>query len=111
MSFNRTIALVSALGLALSVTACGDGKSTASNATPASQPTASAPMPPPASSPPPTPVPPPTSGATDPATTAQDSAATDPKGTMTKEEESKQMPQAGQANNHSSPALDSTAKK
>ncbi len=38
--------------------------------------------------------------------TAQDSKANNPTGTLTKEEESSAMPKAGQANNHSSPALE-----
>ena len=39
--------------------------------------------------------------------TARDTAANAPRtGTLTKEEESSQMPKAGQANNHSSPALE-----
>ena len=33
-------------------------------------------------------------------------AANDPKGTLSKDEQSKSMPMAGQANNHSSPSLD-----
>jgi len=43
--------------------------------------------------------------------TAVDSKATDPKGDLTKQEESKGMPEAQQANNHSSPALDTEPKK
>jgi hypothetical protein len=41
-----------------------------------------------------------------PDTTARDTAANNPTGSMTKEQESAQMPKVGQANNHSSPALD-----
>lgn len=46
-----------------------------------------------------------------PADGAVDSKATDPKGDLTKQEESKGMPEAQQANNHSSPALDTEPKK
>jgi len=38
-----------------------------------------------------------------------DSAATNPMGTLDKEEQSKSMPMAGQGNNHSSPALEQGA--
>ena len=41
-----------------------------------------------------------------PAATAKDDSANRPKGDMTKAEESSAMPKAGQANNHSSTALD-----
>ncbi len=40
------------------------------------------------------------------APTATDSAATDPKGNMSKAQESNSMPMSGQAGSHSSPALD-----
>jgi hypothetical protein len=44
--------------------------------------------------------------------TARDSAANNPRdGSLTKGEESNQMPKAGQANNHSSPALDPSSAK
>lgn len=45
------------------------------------------------------------------AATAVDSPATDPKGTLTKEEETKSMPEALHGNNHSSTALDSSPQK
>lgn len=107
MTTNRTVATISALGLAVTVAACGDDKPQMSTAKQPSQASpASPPMSPPVSTPQPTPSPPPAAGGTDPAMTAKDSAATDPKGDLTKEEESKRMPEAGQANNHSSPALD-----
>ena len=38
----------------------------------------------------------------------RDSKASDPKGDLTSREESTAMPKPGQANNHSSPALDSS---
>jgi hypothetical protein len=44
--------------------------------------------------------------------TAQDTAANNPRsGTLTKEEESSQMPKAGQANNHSSTSLETDSGK
>jgi hypothetical protein len=46
-----------------------------------------------------------------PAAGASDGKETDPKGQLTKKEESQSMPEAQQANNHSSPALDTEAKK
>jgi hypothetical protein len=79
-------------------------------------PTSTQAVPPPVSSAPPAAppaVPPPADlprGA-DAASTAKDSAATDPKGTLTKEEESKSMPMAAHGNNHSSPSLEPAAKK
>jgi hypothetical protein len=54
-------------------------------------------------------VPPPSSvnaGAAVDTSTARDAKSNDPTGTLTKEEESSGMPKAGQANNHSSPALE-----
>jgi hypothetical protein len=47
----------------------------------------------------------------DDAATAKDSAATDPKGELSKSEESKSMPMAGHGNNHASPALESAPKQ
>jgi hypothetical protein len=41
----------------------------------------------------------------------QDTKANAPGGTLTKEEESNQMPKAGQANNHSSPSFEGGSKK
>lgn len=43
------------------------------------------------------------------AATARDSRATQPMGNLDASEESKSMPMAGQANNHSSPALEQPA--
>ena len=62
---------------------------------------------------PPTPLATPTPAGTkiEAAPTATDSAATNPMGTLTKEAESKSMPMAGQGNNHSSPSLETGAKK
>lgn len=69
--------------------------------------------PPPAASAPPVPavpIPPlPTAGAA-PSETAKDTPANSPMGTLTKEQETKSMPMAGQANNHSSPSLDAAKK-
>jgi hypothetical protein len=42
----------------------------------------------------------------EPAKTARDSAANNPRGALTAQQESTGMPKAGQANNHSSPALE-----
>jgi len=62
---------------------------------------------PPANVTPAVPTPTPTATGTSPAETAKDSASTNPKETMSREQESKSMPMAGQSNNHSSTALDS----
>jgi hypothetical protein len=43
--------------------------------------------------------------------TAVDSKSTDPKGNLTKQQEDQAMPRPNQANNHSSPALDTDASK
>lgn len=54
------------------------------------------------------------SGASSPASessSGQDTKANAPGGTLTKEEESNQMPKAGQANNHSSPSFEGGSKK
>ena len=57
-----------------------------------------------------TPTPPVTESAT--ATgTAKDSPATDPKATLSKEDESKAMPMAAHGNNHSSPSLEAPKTK
>ena len=97
---NRTTAF--ALGAALlALSACSDRDSPTHAAAPAAVPA------PPATTPPPTSVPPPPSTAgVDTATTAKDSRATDPKGTLTNDEEAKSMPMAGHGNNHSSPSLE-----
>ena len=66
-------------------------------------------VPPPAASAPPfiaVPPPSPVVAGVAPTDTARDTAANDPKGTLSKDEQSKSMPMAGQANNHSSPSLD-----
>ena len=48
-----------------------------------------------------------TAGATERSSTARDTAANDPRhGTLTPQQESTEMPKAGQANNYSSPALE-----
>lgn len=106
---NLAVLLIS-LAAAAFVSACDERPSS-----PASdmQPNVASPSPGP--TPVPTPAPP---AATDPTpratagasaaetATAQDSKANNPTGTLTKEEESSAMPKAGQANNHSSPALE-----
>ena len=54
---------------------------------------------------------PPVSGSASAAGTAKDSPATDPKGTLSKEDESKAMPMAAHGNNHSSPSLEAPKTK
>ena len=66
-------------------------------------------VPPPAASAPPFVAvlpPPPVAAGVSSSETAKDSTATDPKGILSKDEESKSMPMAGQGNNHSSPSLE-----
>ena len=96
---------VLALFASISLGACSDNKTTTAAATPGSAQTA-----PPAVAAPPVALPPLPSGAS-PTATARDSPATDPKGTLTKEEEAKAMPMAGHGNNHSSPSLESSSPK
>jgi hypothetical protein len=93
-----------AIAAAASLVACGD-KPPAPAQTGAATAIPGAP-PPPAGMPEAVPVPPAPGPAANPAETSRDSASTNPKGTMTKEQESQSMPMAGQANNHSSTALD-----
>jgi hypothetical protein len=94
------------MAVTVALVACGDKPSSPpqTNVSPA---VASTPPSSPASTTPAIPTPPPTAAGTSPAETAKDSAATNPKGTMSKEQESKSMPVAGQAGSHSSTALDS----
>jgi hypothetical protein len=90
--------------------ACGEPSKSSASSAPTSS-TAAAPSPP-ATPAPAVPIPPPPAPtAGDSAVTAKDSAATDPKGTLNKQEESKSMPMAGHGNNHSSPALEPAPKK
>ena len=99
-AMNRSIAIVTALVLASFVAGCNE----------ASKP---APVPPPAASAPTVPAvttPPPIATGTSPTETAKDSASTGPMEKLSKDEESKSMPMAGQGNNHSSPSLE-TARK
>lgn len=113
---NRFVAL--ALFAALSLGACSDQKITTTAAAPELLPAQPAP---PAVATPPVALPPlPSVNAGDataapaserPTGTAVDSPATDPKGTLTKEEEAKAMPMAGHGNNHSSPSLESAPQK
>jgi hypothetical protein len=105
---NRLSPTIAALVAVLALAACGEQtpppptNTSALPATPPAPPVVAAPT---------LPTPPLPSAGVDPAVTAKDSAATDPKGTLTKEEESKSMPEALQGNNHSSSALDPPAKK
>jgi hypothetical protein len=102
----RPIHLLIAIAPTVVLVACGDKPAPPpqTNVSPA---VASTPPSSPASTTPAIPTPPPTAAGTNPAETAKDSAATNPKGTMSKEQESKSMPVAGQAGSHSSTALDS----
>jgi hypothetical protein len=98
-----------ALGCVAALTACSEP--TAPTASVPSSSTAAAPSPP-AVEAPAVPTPPPAAPtAGDAAGAAKDSAATDPKGTLNKEEESKSMPMAGHGNNHSSPSLEPPKKQ
>jgi len=97
---NRPLACLAVLLMASVVAGCNE----ASKPAPVPPPVASAPVVPAV------PTPPPTSTGAAPSETAKDSKSTGPMEKLTKEEESKSMPMAGQGNNHSSPALE-TAKK
>ncbi len=100
----RLLHLLIAIATAVALVSCGDKPSPLPQ-TNVSPPVSSAPPPPAASTPPAIPTPPATG--TNPAETARDAAATNPRGPMSKEQESKSMPMAGQVNNESSTALDS----
>ncbi len=100
---NRPLHLLIAITATAALVACGD-KAPPPPATDVSPTASSTPPAPAASTPPAIPAQP---TEMKPAGTARDSAATNPKGTMSKEEESKSMPMAGQAGSHSSTALDS----
>ena len=74
--------------------------------------TQSTPPPPPISRAPEVALPAPVGPASaDAAKTARDSPDTDPKGTLSKQEETLSMPMAGHGNNHSSPSLEPPAKR
>ena len=98
--------LLIAIITAAALVACGD-KPSPPPETNVAPPVSSAPPPPAAITPPAVPSPPPMATGTNPAETARDSAATNPKEPMSKEQESKSMPMSGQAGSHSSTALDS----
>ncbi|MEP7330104.1 MAG: hypothetical protein ABI777_12900 [Betaproteobacteria bacterium] len=105
----RTNAVIIVLAFVGVVAGCNETPT----AKPVSPPGASVAVPPPAASAPPfvaVPIPAPTAGSAAASETAKDTAANNPKGTLSKEEESKSMPMAGQANNHSSPSLDAAKK-
>ena len=102
----RFIAYVVVIAASLLV-GCNDASKQAKLTPPAAS------APPPAASAPPVPaVPIPPLPAVDaaPTETAKDTPANSPMGKLTKEEEAKSMPMAGQGNNHSSPSLDSSKK-
>ena len=96
----RPIYPLIAIAAAAALVACGD-KPSPPPQTNVSPPVSSASPPPAAST-----LPAPAITGVNPAETARDSAATNPRGPMSKEQESKSMPMAGQANNESSTALD-----
>ena len=102
-----------ALACVAALAACSDAPAPTASAPVTSAATApAAPPAPPATSAPAVPTPPPAAPvAGDGAATAKDSAATDPKGTLSKDEETKSMPMAGHGNNHSSPSLEPAPKK
>ena len=99
-----------ALACVAALAACSDAPAPTASAPVTSA--ATTPPAPPATSAPAVPTPPPAAPvAGDGATTAKDSAAMDPKGTLSKDEETKSMPMAGHGNNHSSPSLEPAPKK
>ena len=100
-----TTTAIAVAGVAL-IVGCGESKSPTTPTTPV----ATAPTPPATTPPPVVPPPPAQPTADDGSGTAKDTAATDPKGTLTKSEESKAMPEAGHGNNHSSPSLETNSK-
>ncbi len=97
---NRPFACLAVLLVTSVVTGCNE----ASKPAPAPPPAATAPVVPAV------PTPPPVATGAAPSETAKDSASTAPMEKLSKDEESKSMPMAGQGNNHSSPSLE-TAKK
>jgi hypothetical protein len=113
---NRFVVL--ALSASMLLGACSDHKATTTAAAPEllpAQPAPPAVVAPPVALPP---LPSVTAGdaaaapaAERPTGTAIDSPATNPKGTLTKDEETKAMPMAGHGNNHSSPSLESSPQK
>lgn len=97
---NRPLTCIAALLLAGAAAGCND----ASKPAPVALPAASAPV---VAA---VPTPPPIATGTSPAETAKDSASTGPMEKLSKDEESKSMPMAGQGNNHSSPSLEPAKK-
>ncbi len=92
------------LTAALAVGACNDTQQhPPATATPSPPPVTNTPLPPA--------TPPPTTPDTNAEARGKDTAASNPMGTLSKEQESSSMPMAGQANNHSSPSLEPGAKK
>ena len=102
---TRPMHLLIAIAAVAALVACADKPSPPlqSNVSPS---VSSAPPSTPPSMPPTIPLPSPTPTGTNSAVTATDSAATNPKETMSKEQEATSMPVSGQAGSHSSPALD-----
>ena len=102
----RPLHLLIAIAVAAALAACGDKPSPPPQST-VSPLVSSAPPPPAAGTPPAISTPPSLGTGMNPAETARDSAATNPKEPMSKAQESKSMPMSGQAGSHSSTALDS----
>jgi hypothetical protein len=100
---------VIAVSLAVAMlAACGDRIETSSPPATVVVPAPERSSPPPPATVPP--VPPVSSQPAPDSATAKDTPANNPTGTLTKEQESSAMPKAGQANNHSSPAMDKDKK-
>ena len=101
----RPLHLLIAITAAAALVACSD-KPSSPPQTNVSPPASNAAPPTAAGTPQTLPTPPSMGAGTNAAETARDSAATNPKEKMSKEEESKAMPMSGQAGSHSSTALD-----
>lgn len=113
MNLLLASSLVALASFTLLLAGCSDppAPTAPSSASSAVDTTPSAPPSPPATTPAAVLPPPPAAPAAgDAAASAIDSPATDPKGTLSKAEESKSMPMAGHGNNHSSPSLDTAPK-
>jgi hypothetical protein len=101
----RPLHVLIAVATTAALVACGD-KPSPPPQTNVSPPVSSARPPPATSTPPAIPTPPQTATGTNPVETAGDSAATNPREKMSKEQESKSMPMSGQAGSESSTVLD-----
>ena len=101
----RPLHLLIAIAAGAALVACGD-KPSPPMQTNVLPPVSRAPPPPAAGTPPAITTPPSMATGTSRVETAKDSAATNPKGPMSADQESKSMPMSGQAGSHSSTALD-----